>query len=157
MMLDEAGWFAICFITFVVLFYRPIKKAILGFLDSRIKEISDELYVAKTARLNAEKEMQNLREVLSLADHQRKDMIKKAKQELETIFDNRCAEFQRSIEYRQKAAESSVSQMKIDSMKAVEREFLDMVIENVVAQVRAKSSTKLDLQILQHASKQKAA
>lgn len=157
MIIDEAGWFAICFTIFVVFFYGPIKKAIIGFLDTSIKKIADELHDAKSAKAHAEKEMHELKEALTLSEHQHKEMLKKAKRELEVIFDNRCAEFKKTMEYREKAAQASMRQMKIDAARAVEDSFLDLVIKNVISQITAKSSSKLDIQILQNISKKNAA
>jgi len=43
---DPVFWTAVAFVIFVVLMYRPLKKALLGALDGRIEQIGtpDDLY-----------------------------------------------------------------------------------------------------------------
>lgn len=71
---DPAFWTALAFVIFVVVMFRPLKKALLAGLDSRIEQIRKEVEEAQRLR----EEAQTL-----LASYQRKQ--REAAQEAETI------------------------------------------------------------------------
>jgi len=150
--MDEAAWLAICFVIFVILGFRPAKKAIIGFLDSKIKIIQDELHEAQAAIIAAENENKTLREQIAASDNNRKEMLENAKFEIESLYNERCESFKKSIEYRTKAAEASFEQMKVDAAAAIEGEFLDLVVDAVTSNMKKHASGKMDAQILKNAS-----
>ena len=98
MIMDETAWFAVCFVIFVVLAFKPAKGAILGFLDGKIKEIRDALTEAQNAKVEAEKELKSLHQEVADADHRHKEMIERAKDEIDVFYKERCAMFKKTIE-----------------------------------------------------------
>ena len=152
MIMDETSWLAVCFVIFVILAFRPGKKAFVGFLDSKIKVIQDELCEAQNAKIASEKEIKELREQIAALDDHRKEMLDRAIVEIEAIYNERCDAFKKTIEYRAKAAEASLEQMKIDATSAVEGAFLNLVVNSVAEHMRKNASGKLDMQILKNAS-----
>ena len=50
---DESFVVAVCFVIFVYLAYRPIKKAIIASLDARIEEIKQKLAQAEKLKADA--------------------------------------------------------------------------------------------------------
>ena len=150
--MDETAWLAICFAIFVILAFRPGKKAIIGFLDNKIKIIQDELNESNAARIAAENENKALREQIAASDSNRKEMLESAKFEIEALYNERCESFKKSIEYRAKAAEASFEQMKVDATSAIEGAFLDLVVDAVTSNMKKNASGKMDVQILKNAS-----
>jgi F-type H+-transporting ATPase subunit b len=150
--MDEAAWFAVCFLIFVILAFAPAKKAIIGFLDGKIKNIQDQLNEAQRAKIQAEEENAQLRAQIDLSDKHHKEMFDKASLEIESIYNERCAAFKHTIEYRAKALESSLEQMKLDAASAIEGAFLDLVVDAVEVRMTKNASGKIDVQILKNAS-----
>lgn len=151
-MMNEETWLAICFAIFVILAYRPMKKALIEFLDSKIKIIRDELHDAQHAKMEAEKEILLMHAELALAETQHQEMLVKARSELEESYNERMQELIKSIEYRTKEAQSRFKQMKLEAIADIEDAFLDLVVEAVTNHMRTKSSSKVDIQILDNAA-----
>lgn len=151
-MINEETWLAICFTIFVILAYRPMKIALIGFLDNKIKAIHDELHETQNAKMEAEKEVQLIHSQLTLAEAQHKEMLAKARSELEETYNERKKELAKSIEYRIKAAQSQFNQMKLDAASNIEEAFLDLVVDTVTNHMHSKSSSKIDIQILDSAA-----
>lgn len=155
--MNEETWLAICFVIFVLFAYRPAKKAILGFLDTKIKLIVDGLHEAQRAKIEAEKEVQSIHAQIASAQEHNQEMLARAKQEIDDLYEKRCIELNKAMEYRMQAAKASLNQMKIDAVASVEGAFLDLVVETVEKHMRANSSSKMDMQILKSAIENKAA
>lgn len=148
--MNEETWLAICFMVFVLFAYKPIKKAILRFLDAKIKLIVDELHDAQHAKMEAEKEVQFIHAQIASAEEHHKEMLIRAKQEIDDLYEKRCMELTKAMEYRLKASETSLNQMIIDAAASVEGAFLDLVIETVENHMRKNASSKMDMQILKN-------
>ncbi len=147
-MLDERAWLAICFTIFVIVFYKPIKKAILSFLDNRILQIRNELGDARKAKEAANAKLQEIQERLNATEKKHREMITSAKLEIEKIFEERCKGFEKSLEYRRNAAEERISQMQKEALEAMEKEFLSRVASSVSSYFQSKNSADLDLAII---------
>lgn len=150
--MNEASWFALCFVVFVAVAYKPFKSLLLGFLDAKIKSISDSLFETQNAKALAEKEHKELMKELVEEEGNRKEMLENAKKELEEIYMERCAAFDKMMSYRKKAAEDSFKQMKMDAASSVESEFLNLVVKAVERNMKDKASGSLDATILRNAS-----
>ncbi len=147
-MLDEAAWLAICFVVFVVIGYRPIKRAILNFLDERIKQIRFDINAASAAKKNAAKELEELKEDLHLIEIHHAEAIKIAEIEIEKKFEERCIKFQKSIEYTRNSAKERIELMQKNAVVEIEKEFLDRVLHIVSNYFDKKNSTVLDLAVV---------
>ena len=151
-MMDATAWFAVCFVIFIVLAFKPAKNAIFGFLDGKIKAINDALQEAQIAKMEAERDLKLLHEEMASADHRHHEMVEKAKEEIEALYNERCAAFKKTIEYREKAAEVSLEQMKVDAASAVEGAFLELVVDAVAGHMKKNASGRMDMTILKNAS-----
>ena len=152
MIMDETAWFAVCFVVFILLAFKPAKGAILGFLDGKIKEIRDALAEAQNAKIEAEKELKSLHQEIADADHRHKEMLERAKNEIDALYKERCATFKKTMEYREEAAKASLEQVKIDAASAVEGAFLGLVVDAVAGHMQKNASGKMDVNLLKNAS-----
>ena len=114
--------------------------------------IEDELHEAQRAKANAEHELKILREEIADADNRHQEMITKAGAEIHAAYEERCASFNNSLAYREKAAKDSLNQMKADAVSAVEGAFLELVVDAVEGHMRKNASGKMDVRILKNAS-----
>jgi F0F1-type ATP synthase membrane subunit b/b' len=154
-MLDESAWLAICFIIFVLVGYRPLKRMILSFLDERIKQIKLEIDTAKTAKRNASIELDAFKEDLGLIENRHAEIIRIAKIEIEKKFEERCIKFEKSVEYTRNSAKEHIELMQKDAVAAIEREFLNRVLNLVSNYFEKKDSTELDLAIVSNNLRQR--
>jgi F-type H+-transporting ATPase subunit b len=152
-LLDEEGWLAICFVVFVVLSYRPIKNAILSFLDNKIDLIKKEASESHRLKLEAEEELKILQEEFEILEKKHAEALSKAKQEMSQNLKERCQEFDHNMEYRKNAAFQSLEQLKIDSTRKIEQGFLEIVLRVISDYTSSKQSGNLDCSIFDNAVK----
>lgn len=150
MIMDEAAYFAVCFIIFVLLAYRPAKSKIFGFLDSKIKDIARMLKESEQFKIKAESELKELEASIARADQKHSEMIAKAKEEIESLYEERCKAFHKSIEYRKQAVDANLKQTKIDAISSVEGAFLGLVVNAVENHMKKNASGKTDLKVLKN-------
>jgi F-type H+-transporting ATPase subunit b len=147
-MLDESAWLTICFIIFVVVGYKPIKRMILNFLDERIKQIKFEIDSANSAKKNSQKELDEFKEDIALLEKHNAEVIRIAGIEIEKIFEERCIKFEKSLEYTRNSAKEHIELMQKDAVAGIEREFLNRVLNLVSNYFEKKNSTELDLALV---------
>jgi F-type H+-transporting ATPase subunit b len=110
-MLDEKFWLAICFGIFVLLTYRPIKKAILGMLDGEIARIRKDLETSEAARIEAEKGFEELESELKKIIAERIILIKKAKDDASEVALENTKELENIIKRKERDAAASLTQV----------------------------------------------
>jgi F0F1-type ATP synthase membrane subunit b/b' len=149
-MLDAEGWVAICSIIFVCITYKPIKNAIMSFLDDKISAIQSTSIEAQNLKMNAEKELQVLKTELNEVEKKHITMLENAKNRFAQNIKTQCEEFDKTIDYRKHSALQSLSQAKMEAHRAIERDFLEMVLNSTSSYLSSNSSTDTDMTILEH-------
>ncbi len=147
-MLDESAWLTICFMIFVVISYRPLKKIILNFLDERIKEIKLEIDTANITKKNAQQDLEEFKKDLKFIEKHNEEMIRVAEIEIEKKFQERCIKFEKSLEYTRNAAKEHIELMQKNAVAAIEKEFLGKMLNVVSRHFENKNSAELDLAVV---------
>ncbi len=106
--MDEAFWFAISFVIFVILTYRPVKKAILCLLDSEILRIKKELEASEKLRLEAEKRLRHLQTDLANVKSQREAILQDAKEAAQEVLEVNKRELELMIDRKERDALNSL-------------------------------------------------
>jgi len=83
LMQDPVFWTAVAFVIFVVLMYRPLKKALLGALDGRIEQIRTEVNEAQRLREEAQALLASYQRKQREAAQEAEEIIKQARAEAE--------------------------------------------------------------------------
>lgn len=78
---DPAFWTALAFVIFVVLLYRPVKKALLGALDGRIEAIRTEVEEAQRLREEAQALLASYQRKQREAAQEAEEIVKQAREE----------------------------------------------------------------------------
>jgi len=125
---DPVFWTAVAFVIFVVLMYRPLKKALLGALDGRIEQIRAEVDEAQRLREEAQ---------ALLASYQRKQ--REAAQEAEEIVRQARAE----AELHRKETETAMA----DLLKRQEALAVAKIAQAEAAAVQEVRDIAVDLAI----------
>jgi F-type H+-transporting ATPase subunit b len=80
---DPVFWTAVAFVIFVVLMYRPLKKALLGALDGRIEQIRTEVEEAQRLREEAQTLLASYQRKQREAAQEAQEIIRQAREEAE--------------------------------------------------------------------------
>ena len=81
---DPTFWTLIAFLIFVVLLFKPVKKALLGGLDSRIAEIRTEVEEAQRLREEAQTLLASYQRKQREAAQEAEEIVARAREEAET-------------------------------------------------------------------------
>ena len=75
---DESLVIAICFIIFIYLAYRPIKKAIVASLDARIDEIKTKLAETEALKQEAKLLLDEIKQEMEAFEARKKSILESA-------------------------------------------------------------------------------
>jgi F-type H+-transporting ATPase subunit b len=78
---DPAFWTALAFVIFVVVMFKPLKKALLAGLDSRIEQIRKEVEEAQRLREEAQTLLASYQRKQREAAHEAEKIVKQAKED----------------------------------------------------------------------------
>jgi F-type H+-transporting ATPase subunit b len=81
---DPTFWTLIAFVIFVVLLFKPVKKALLGGLDSRIAQIRTEVEEAQRLREEAQALLASYQRKQREAAQEAQEIVARARSEAET-------------------------------------------------------------------------
>ena len=81
---DPTFWTLIAFLIFVVLLFKPVKKALLGGLDSRIAQIRTEVEEAQRLREEAQTLLASYQRKQREAAQEAEEIVARAREEAET-------------------------------------------------------------------------
>ena len=123
MILDEKFWLAVCFVIFVAIAYRPIKKAIFGMIDRRIELIKDDLNKVKAGRLETEANLKKSQAQLKHIISEREGLLKIAKDDISEILKESEQELEISLKRKERDAESRLEQLKQNATKDLNKIF----------------------------------
>ena len=152
--IDERLVLALCFCLFIYFIYRPIKKAIISFLDSKIAEIKAELvkaeqikkdakHLLKQTKIERDKFEQYKQEILKQTEQKTKDFTNNKLIEMQLILDNSKSSALKSIENKSKQATQKMRMEFVESALNIVRIYLKETNNNSVS----------DYEILKHIKK----
>ena len=114
--LDERFWLAICFVIFIYISYRPIKKAILNSLDAKISAIKSYLAEAEELKKEAENLLQKTEQQMLKLASLRTEIFSNAQNEVDNLIISREREINKLIERRE---HDSLIAMKLKQNQAI--------------------------------------
>ena len=144
---DPAFWTALAFVIFVVVMFRPLKKALLAGLDSRIEQIRKEVEEAQRLREEAQTLLASYQRKQREAAQEAEKIVKQAKEDAA----NHRAEAEKALEEllkRQEAlAVDKIAQAEAAAVQEVREIAVDLAIaatEKILAEkVRGDLSDRL--------------
>jgi len=122
--IDEKLLFALCFVAFVLIAYKPVKRAILGLIDREILRINNELNKVTALKNEAETMVQSLEKQLRQITEERKLSLIKAKEHAEQIKTQNMHELDLMIARKEQDAINQLECVKDAAIQKIRQDFL---------------------------------
>lgn len=133
-------WVAIAFAAFVALSYRAGKKAITGWLDSKIIKIKQDLFDAERLRLEAEELLRSAQKRHASATAEAATIIADAQKQASTLAATAEAETQKQLARREQQVIDRIAQAERQALSDVQRQTVAAAL-SVVRDILAKELT----------------
>ena len=85
---DETFWVAVATISFVLIVFKPAKKAMISIIDKRIAKIAEEINEAKNLKEEAQEILAEAKKALSESEEEARLILVHAREEAENIINN---------------------------------------------------------------------
>ena len=125
---DPTFWVAVAFVLFVVLTFKPLKKAILGALDGRAERIRQELDEAARLREEAQKMLAEYKRKQNEASKEAEELLAHAKVEAERLAKEAEVEMEAALQRREAAALEKIAQAETKALAEVRGQAIDVAI-----------------------------
>ncbi len=148
---DESFVIAVCFIIFIYLAYRPVKKAIIASLDARINEIKKKLAKAERLKEEAKNLLDEVEKELDEFEARKKDIITSAQNSIERFVETKNKEISLLLARKKDSAIKSIDNEREKASDSLKLEFTETVL-NLVKNylVQTKNNAVSDQEIIEH-------
>ena len=110
--LDESFIIAVCFIIFIYISYRPIKKTIVIFLDARINEIRIKLAKTEELKNNAKSLLNEIKREIEIFEQRKKSILDSAHASTQRLMQTRIKEMDLILDRKKDSAILSIENQK---------------------------------------------
>jgi len=128
LMQDPAFWTALAFVIFVVVMFRPVKKALLGALDGRIDQIRAEVEEAQRLREEAQALLASYQRKQREAAQEAEEIVKQAREEAELHRKETEAAMADLLKRQEAAAVEKIAQAEAAAVQEVRDIAVDLAI-----------------------------
>lgn len=125
---DESFWVAVATLLFVILVFKPIKRAIIALVDKRIEEISGELDEAKRLKEKAQEILAEAEQKLAKSEKDSSDIIRHAEEEAKQIIIKSKAKLASDIEVRKKLALQKIKNFEDNAVNDIKKSIADITV-----------------------------
>jgi F-type H+-transporting ATPase subunit b len=147
---DESFVIAVCFIIFIYLAYRPVKKAIIASLDARINEIKEKLAKAERLKEEAKSLLDEVEKELDEFEARKKDIITSAQNSIERFVETKNKEISLLLARKKDSAIKSIDNEREKASNSLKLEFTETVL-NLVKNylIQTKNNAVSDQEIIE--------
>jgi len=128
---DESFVVAVCFVIFVYLAYRPVKKAIIASLDARIEEIKQKLAQAEKLKADAKSLLDKVEKELGDFEVRKKDILESAQNSIERLVETRNKELSLLLARKKDSAIKAIDNEREKASDKLRSEFTETVLKLV--------------------------
>jgi len=147
--LDENFVVAVCFIIFIYLAYRPVKKAIVSSLDARIHEIKQKLAETEKLKQDAKLILNEIEQEMAKFEERKKSILESAKNSTQRLIDTKAKEMDLLLKRKKDSAVKSIENERVKASNIMRTEFTDTVLNMVRSYlVETKNNSTSDEEIL---------
>tara|TARA_B110000503_G_C7170021_1_gene423833 strand:+ start:967 stop:1440 length:474 start_codon:yes stop_codon:yes gene_type:complete len=148
---DESLVVAICFIIFMYLAYRPVKKAIMSSLDARIKEIKEKLAETEQIKKDAKELLDEIKQEMESFEERKKSIVESSKKSTARLLETKSKEMDLMLSRTKDSATKYIDHQRVKAVDAMRAEFTESVL-NIVRTylVETKNNSVSDEEILKH-------
>lgn len=147
---DESFVIAICFIIFIYLGYRPIKKAIITSLDAKIAEIKQKLHASEKLKADAKRLLIEVESELATLQQRELDILEATRISTKHLIENRKREIDLLLAHKKESAVKSIQNESLKASKAIQAAFTDKLLQLVtqyLAETKNNSVSDKDLMV----------
>ncbi|MBA2628698.1 MAG: ATP F0F1 synthase subunit B [Rickettsiaceae bacterium] len=147
---NESFVIAVCFIIFIYLAYRPIKKAIIAALDARINEIKEKLAKAERLKEEAKSLLDEVENELNEFETRKKDIIANAQNTIKRLVETKNKEISLLLARKKDSAIKAIDNEREKASDSLKLEFTETVLNLVKSYlVQTKNNTVSDQEIIE--------
>ena len=128
---DESFVVAVCFVIFIYLAYRPVKKAIIASLDARIEEIKQKLAQAEKLKADAKSLLDKVEKELGDFEVRKKDILESAQNSIERLVEKRNKELSLLLARKKDSAIKAIDNEREKASDILRSEFTETVLKLV--------------------------
>lgn len=128
---DESFVIAICFVVFIYLAYRPVKKAIVASLDARIDEIKTKLAETEELKRDAKVLLDEIKQEMQVFEERKKSILESADTSTQRLVETRTKEMELMLARKKDSAIKSIDNQKDKASDQMRAEFTDAVLKTV--------------------------
>ncbi|MEM6338339.1 MAG: ATP F0F1 synthase subunit B [Pseudomonadota bacterium] len=128
---DESFVIAICFVVFIYLAYRPVKKAIVASLDARIDEIKTKLAETEELKKDAKVLLDEIKQEMQVFEERKKSILESADTSTQRLVETRTKEMELMLARKKDSAIKSIDNQKDKASDQMRAEFTDAVLKTV--------------------------
>ncbi|MDA9163365.1 ATP F0F1 synthase subunit B [Rickettsiaceae bacterium] len=149
--LDESFVVAVCFIIFIYLAYRPVKKAIVASLDARINEIKQKLAETEKLKQDAKLMLSEIEQEMAEFEERKKEILESAKNSTQRLVETKAKEMDLLLARKKDSAIKSIENERVKASNTMRAEFTDTVLNMVRSYlIETKNNSTSDEEILNH-------
>ena len=147
---DESFVIAVCYIIFIYLAYRPVKKAIIASLDARINEIKEKLAKAERLKEEAKSLLDEVEKELGRFEARKKDILASAQNSIERLVETKNKEISLLLARKKDSAIKSIDNEREKASDSLKIEFTETVLNLVKSYlVQTKNNAVSDQEIIE--------
>lgn len=148
---DESFVIAICFVFFIYLAYRPVKKAIVASLDARIDEIKTKLAETEELKKDAKLLLDEIKQEMEVFEERKKSILESADTSTQRLVETRTKEMELMLARKKDSAIKSIDNQKEKASDQMRAEFTDAVLKTVRTYlIETKNNSVSDEEIISH-------
>ena len=147
---DPSFVIAVCFVIFIYLAYRPVKKAILASLDARINEIKEKLSQAERLKEEAKSLLDEVEKELGRFEARKKDILASAQNSIERLVETKNKEIGLLLARKKDSAIKAIDNEREKASDSLKIEFTETVLNLVKSYlVQTKNNAVSDQEIIE--------
>lgn len=148
---DESFVVAVCFVIFIYLAYRPVKKAIIASLDARIDEIKAKLAETEELKKDAKLLLDEIKQEMEIFEERKKSILESADTSTQRLVETRTKEMELMLARKKDSAIKSIDNQKEKASDQMRAEFTDAVLKTVRTYlIETKNNSVSDEEIISH-------
>ena len=147
--LDESFIIAICFVIFIYLAYRPVRKAIVSSLDKKIDEIKSKLTETENIKKEAKLLLEEIKQEMEHFEEQKKSILNSADISTKRLIELRTKEIELLLSKKKDSVIKSINNKKNKASEQMRIELANSVLKTVTSYlIETKNNSVSDQKII---------
>ena len=141
--IDENFWVGISFLIFLYFAYRPVKKAIINSLDSRIRDIKETLSQAEKLKNEAKLLLEQTEQEVRYFEEYNQQALSSAVQSTERLVEAKTKEMENAITRKSDLVKNLIENEKTKAFNKLKDEFTNNVISLVTSYLKESKNNNI--------------